>query len=64
MLLDLFNSIDKSILEKAECNSSHFLSSIKTVSEKYGASWVDIILHFEWHVALDEMFKSSSNSFE
>ena len=53
MLLDLFNSVNKSILEIAESNSSLFLSSIKTVSEKYGTSWVDIILHFEWHVALD-----------
>ena len=42
-------------MKKANDNIELLRVSIESISGKYGASWADIVIHFEWHFTKAEI---------
>lgn len=49
LLLELLNSVDKTILERANESIENFKEAINKSIAKFGSSWADIIINFNWH---------------
>ena len=58
MVLDLLNNVDDKVLAKANSGIDDFYIAITKCTVKYGASWADIVIHFEWK---DELEKIASD---
>ena len=54
LVLDLMNSANDDILSKANLRSQDFAKVIHKCSTKFGSSWSDIVINFEWY---DELVK-------
>ena len=61
ILLDLANNTPKDALVAGNTNSKEFLESINASITKHGASWVDVIIHFQWRAIRDQMLNGSSD---
>ena len=62
MILELMNSVDKETLATAEARFDDFKNSITKCIMKYGASWADIVIDFEWHEELGRILADQSLS--
>jgi len=48
IILDLLTNASDSLIKQASSQVQDLEQSIKSVESKYGASWEDIVIHFEW----------------
>ena len=62
IILELLNSVDDKTLAKAESRFDDFRNSITKCIKKYGASWADIVIDFEWHEELERILADQSLS--
>ena len=62
MILELLNSVDEETLAKTELRFDDFRNSITKFIIKYGASWADIVIDFEWHEELERILADQSLS--
>ena len=49
IILELLTSVDDETLAKSESRVDDFKNSVTKCVTKYGASWADIVIDFEWH---------------
>ena len=61
IMLDMINSIDGELFSMIETNTGLFKASVETISKKYGASWADLIIHFEWTIQLQGLIADGSS---
>ena len=50
--------MNSQLMKKANENIELLRESIKSMSGKYGASWADIVIHFEWFFTKAEIDKN------
>ena len=61
-LVDLLKNSSIEFLAQANGDPEGFKKAIEGAMEKYGASWEDIVIRFEWRQELDDIFSMFSNS--
>ena len=62
MVLELLMSMDDKTLAQANSRADDFKDAISICSVKYGASWADIVIHFEWREELEKIASDKSLS--
>lgn len=61
-LVDLLKNSSDEFFVQANGDPEGFKKAIEGALEKYGASWEDIVIRFEWRQELDDIFSMFSNS--
>ena len=57
LIMELMNSIDENILNRASADPQSFRNSIKKCSAKFGTGWADIVIDFTWPDELQKIRK-------
>ena len=52
LVLELLNSVNESLLAKANDSIENFKQAIDKCAAKFGSGWADIIINFNWHSEL------------
>lgn len=51
-VLEMINAIDSEIMAQIEGHASLFRRSLESIQKKYGASWADLVILFQWQIEL------------
>ena len=62
LMIELYENASREFLQQANENDRVFVDAVEKVSKKYGASWADIVIHFEWRDELELIYNKFTDT--